>query len=265
MQAPPTPEKSWKHSQILFHGVLKELETHFSALKVPYMPIKGAYLICCGLAGKMSYRRMDDIDIVVDKNDFEKVCDYLSRLPNVRFLKHRWYFEKEFSYSFGAIGCHLEIHWLLNFPARFDLPVAAVFHRALKSPESTLLLPCHEDAMLILVCHAFVHIAYELRETVFDEISLIASQEGFSWATFWEYARPTGIFAFIRLLLARYSKEKAHNVRLPPAAGFSGLLQPFLSKKWYGRMPVYVRKAVLELLFARNPWRLILNKIHWGN
>jgi hypothetical protein len=254
-------EKSWKYLQILYGEVLQEIDAHFAAVAVQYMPIKGAYLICNGLAEKMQYRRMDDIDILVKAEDFERVCAYFSNLPNVVFLRHKWFFEKEFSYSFGAVECHLEIHWLLNFPARFILSPHAIFARAIKPNGFPRLLPCPEDALLILTCHAFVHIAFELRETLFEEILLLSSNKGFSWETFWEYAHETGIERFIRLLLLRYCEENYGNVKVPQIVEFSTFLRPFLSKKWYDRLPFFLRKALLEIPFARNPWWLIVNKL----
>jgi hypothetical protein len=254
-------EKNWKYLQIFYGEVLREIDIHFASLDVAYMPIKGAYLICSGLAEKIPYRRMDDIDILVKEDDFEKVCEYFSKLPNVKFFKHKWYFEKEFSYSLGAVECHLEIHWLLNFPARFILSPSTIFTRAIHQNSSIRLLPCPEDALLILVCHAFVHIAFELRETLFEEIFLLSSQKGFSWETFWEYAHSTGIERFIRLLLWRYCIEKSTNIKAPRHIGFTALLRPFISKKWYARLPFLVRKALFEIPFARNPWWLIVNKI----
>ena len=260
MEQKNSPELHWKFLQVLYAEVLHELEAHFLAINVPYMPIKGAYLICRGLASKMRFRRMDDIDVLVKQNDFETVCSYFSNLPQGTFLKHKWYFEKEFSYSLGTFKCHLEIHFLINYPARFRLPTELLFMRAFPESNCTRVLPCAEDALLILLCHAFVHISFELRETLFEEINLLSEIEGFSWDLFWKYAVSTGIEQFIRMVLCIYSRTMKKPIPLPYASMAGILLRPFLEPKRYSQLPVLVRKLLFEFPFARNPWRLILHK-----
>jgi hypothetical protein len=255
-----SPEDLWKYLQAISAEILDELEVHFSHLNVLYMPIKGAYLLRSNLAGKMKYRRMDDIDILVEEKDFERVCDYFRSLPNVIFLKHKWYFEKEFDYAFGTYHCHLEIHHLLNYPARFDLPAQALFGRSMRT-SGMYVLPCHEDALLILLCHALVHIAYELRDTIFEEIALLSDRDGFSWKRFWEYAESTGIRRFITLMLCSYARQTGNAVSLYSNPLALRLMAPVLSKRYYSRMPFFAKKMLLEIPFLRQPWWLFKNKL----
>jgi hypothetical protein len=261
MHPQTTSEKNWKYLQLFYGEVLREIDSHFISLDAPYMPIKGAHLICSNLSEKMPYRRMDDIDILVKEEDFERVCAYFSNLPNVVFLKHKWYFEKEFSYSLGAVECHFEIHWLLNFPARFILSPYTIFARASRPNGTLRLQPCPEDALLILICHAFVHIAFELRETLSEEIALLSRERGFSWETFWKYAHQTGIIRFIRLLLMHYCNGSPDTIQAQRSLDFTAFFRPLLSKERYDKMPFFIRKALLEIPFARNPWWLIANKL----
>ena len=41
-------DTTWVFKQFIFEDVLRELDDHFQHLKIDYMPIKGAYLICSG-------------------------------------------------------------------------------------------------------------------------------------------------------------------------------------------------------------------------
>jgi hypothetical protein len=255
-----SPEKNWKILQLVFGEILKELDSHFSKLKIHFMPIKGAYLIAGGLSEKMSVRRMDDIDILVAQKDFERVCSYFSGLPNVRFLKHHWWFEKEFSYVWGTFPCQLEIHCLLNYPQRFLLPTEDLFARSTVLSGTSILLPCPEDALLILLCHVLVHIGFELRDTLWDEITLISDQSGFSWPRFWRLVQPTGIKRFIRLILYRYEKRTGRKTSVPTIGISTVCLQVFLNNSVLQRLPRIVRRAVLEIPCTRQPWRLIFMK-----
>jgi hypothetical protein len=255
-----SPADFWKYQQAVYAEILDELEVHFSRINAPYMPIKGAYLLRSNLAGKMGYRRMNDIDILVQEKDFEKVCDYFGSLSNVKFLKHKWYFEKEFDYAFGSFHCHLEIHHLLNYPARFDLPTHALFDRSQQTCGKCV-LPSHEDALLILLCHALVHIAYEFRETLEEEITLLSGREGFSWERFWEYADATGVKGFVTLVLCWYARESGKSFPLPPVPFFVRLMLPMLSRRRYLRTPLLLRKIFLEIPYLRRPLWLFVNKV----
>ena len=223
------------------------------------MPIKGAYLICCELAGKMRFRRMDDIDILVKREDFDKVCTYFSNLPQVTFLKHKWYFEKEFSYSFGTFKCHMEIHWLLNYPFRFFFPTKNLFFRAIQPDKSMRLMPSSEDALLLLICHSLVHISFELRETLFEEIGLIINQTEFNWGKFWISSAASGIEAYIYSIVGWYNKETNSTVILNKRHLYARLLSNWITLRRYNQMPHWLRRIILEFPFIIKPtlWILI--------
>ena len=256
-----SPTKNWKLLQLVTGEILKEFDLHFSNLNINYMPIKGAFLINSGLSEKIVCRRMDDIDILVLQKDFDRVCAYFSSLPQVVFVKHKWYFEQEFFYSWGNYKSYVEIHWLLNYPERFLLPTEDLFRRAKAFSNSPALRPSHEDSLLLLLCHAHVHIGFELRETIREEIALLSGQEGFSWDKFWKYAHPTGIELFIKLLLSHFSMDAACNHAAPKGKFIIFLLRPLLSAKRYAHLPQLVKRLLFEIPFARKPWRLILNKM----
>jgi hypothetical protein len=255
--APPV-SREWQYKQVLFAEILDELNRHFKVLQVSYMPIKGAYLICSGLAERMPFRRMGDIDILVRKNDFDLVCEYFSKIPQARFLENKWYFEKTFDYSIGDFHCHLEIHWMLNYPARFNLSSEPVFSRGKVKAEFQL-LPCPEDALVILVCHTLVHVCYEIRSTLFEEISLISRLRGFNWETFWALAKQTGIMPFFCFIMLCYkNKLRLSTLSVPHKSFYALVLARFIGLHGIIRLPVTARRIVAELPFVKNPYALIM-------
>ena len=71
-------DTTWVFKQFLYEDVLRDLDDHFQRLNIDYMPIKGAYLICAGLAQRIRSRTMVDIDILVREGDFNAVISYFS-------------------------------------------------------------------------------------------------------------------------------------------------------------------------------------------
>jgi hypothetical protein len=251
-----SPAESWAVRQMVFAGVLDELDREFALLRLPYMPIKGAWLICAGIADKLPDRNMLDIDLLVRPADFDKVTEHFLHHPRAAPRKNYWPFES--SFYFGESRVYVEIHRQLNYPERFLLPPETLFARA--SPSTgmrCLLLP--DDALLVLACHALVHIGIGLPATIFDEIRLIAGQPGFSWERFWKNADATGIGGFVRLLIRWAGREAGGDLqvsgRMPLyAAAWSRIL----TFKRYRAMPVFVRRALLELPMMRDPVRFFL-------
>ncbi len=75
-----TPARQWVLNQIFYEEALKEIDEHFQKMQMSYMPIKGAYLICTGLAEKMENRFISDIDILVREKDMAEVSDYFEAI-----------------------------------------------------------------------------------------------------------------------------------------------------------------------------------------
>lgn len=195
-----TPAKKWALTQIFYQDVLNEIDTHFHNLNIKYMPIKGAYLICSGLAEKMKDRRISDIDILIQGKDMQKSSDYFINLENTElkvYYKDNYRpTETIFYYLLGGVKICIEIHSLLNYPERFILPTSELFTRSIDTND-VMHLPSPEDGLLIFLCHLQSHISFEFRENNMEEINIIASQNGFNWKTFWSRCPSTGIEAFI--------------------------------------------------------------------
>lgn len=259
-----TPAKKWSLTQIFYQDVLNEIDAHFHKLNIEYMPIKGAYLICCGLAEKIRERRISDIDILVREKDMQKSSDYFANLENTElkmYYKNNYRpTETIFYYSLDDIKVLVEIHMLLNFPERFILPTSELFARSITTG-SVMHLPSPEDALLIFICHLQSHIPFEFRESNMEEINTIASQDGFNWKTFWSRCPSTGIEAFIYFIMKLYQKRFPAIVLPSHRYLYSDALAGIFNKKLYNKMPRWVKRLFLDLPFVRKPTWLLFHKI----
>jgi Uncharacterised nucleotidyltransferase len=255
-------KKAWILRQLFFGDVLRGLDEHFAKLSIRYMPIKGAYLIAAGLAEKMPFRRMDDIDILVMPSDFAKAVDYFKALKDVRFKDNYWPFEASFHYGPGEANAFVELHYQLNYPERFSLPAEALFSRSTRS-QGMLVLPCPEDSLIIFLCHMFVHIPFEIRETAFDEIDLLRGQDSFSWEKFRELSLSTGLGPFFYYLLRVFEKRKKRGIPHGRPTLYATLCARMIGIEEYRKMPIFLRRMVLEIPFAKDPLGLILKKLRF--
>lgn len=251
--------RAWAIKQLLFGDILNELEEHFAHIGVRYMPIKGAYLIASGLSEKIPERRMDDIDILVQSEHVQTVIDHYSAIPSVRLADNYWPFERNLFLSHQGVETCVELHWGLAYPERFELDPRDLFHRGWQAGRS-LVLPCREDALLILVCHTLVHIGFELRETVFDEISLICADSSFRWDVFWNNATEVGIDRFAGLLFGWYGSRT--DERLPDKGYdvYTGILVSVLGERGYRTAPWWAKRLFWELPYTRKPVELVRRK-----
>jgi hypothetical protein len=261
METTSTKNGNWKLQQVVFADILAQLNTHFTALEIDYMPIKGAFLICSGLAVFMTHRRMDDIDILVKPADFEKARSYFFTLDNVEKRGNYWPFEASFFYRSGQHRVYVELHHQLNFRERFLLPAEDLFYRGRKTQEHVT-LPDPEDAMLILLCHALVHIGFEFRENWFEEISLISRQPDFSWEEFWKRAPETGIEGFLQYMAMNYAMELGDKKCLPVKRKIHPvIITAIMPLRRHERIPFWVRRIFLEAGFVREPFSLLTRRI----
>jgi len=246
---------AWAVRQFVFGEILSELDSHFSAMRIRYMPMKGAYLILAGLAEQIKTRRMVDIDILVDRENIEAATRHFASLDNVRPYTDRWYFERPFFYRFAGKELPVELHFLLNRPERFHLPTSEIFGRA-RSLGPYLRLPAHEDAAAIAVCHALVHAAYcEFSSETMVDVAAIASLPGFNWGTFELRCAQAGVRRFLGFLFALFPEYQS----LANAGLGAGMVDRFhagMYRRLYRRSPKAVRRALFELPWVKHPIRL---------
>jgi hypothetical protein len=241
---------------MLYAEILRELDGHFRRIGVRYMPIKGAYLILDGLAELIESRKMADIDILVEKDHFGAAADYFASLDMTTEKPDAWYFERVFMYRYGRFEVQVELHYLLNRPERFLLPTEELFARGARDG-AWRWLPSREDALCIELCHVLVHVAYVVREHIFDDIRALTADH-FDWDRFWTIARSTGVARFMRALLYAYNLREGGAAPVG-AVGvmdktFARLLHPSMSN----RMPRWAKRGLLELSLVREPLQLAL-------
>ncbi|MBD3345625.1 MAG: hypothetical protein GF401_11235 [Chitinivibrionales bacterium] len=256
-----TPEQTWKLRQVLYGEILDQLDQDFSAMNLQYMPIKGASLICSGLAEKISSRTMNDIDILVLPDRFTRASDYFdSSGTTVAREKESWPFAKAFYYVSGSTNVVIEMHAMLNRPERFYLPTSTLFKRGTHT-RSKRVLPCLEDMLLIMMCHQLVHGAQIPQQSFFEEMKLILSQPAFNRRRFFDYARQTGIASWIYYLLELCKRKESTTLTWPRRFRYPDLLLMLPEFIIYGKQAALLRKIFIELPFSRNPWQLMRYKL----
>ena len=123
--------RRWMVRQMVYRDVLDALDRIFFGQAIEYMPVKGAYLLCSGLAGKMTVREMIDIDLLVHPTDFTRTVASFSTHPCfTREPPDPWSFEQSFLFRHGNHTVRFELHSALNRAERFVLDVGAMFDRA---------------------------------------------------------------------------------------------------------------------------------------
>jgi hypothetical protein len=248
-----SPQMDWALRQAVFGTALAELDRHFEEMGVAYMPIKGAFLICAGLAERLDYRTMVDIDLLVRPTDFTAAAEGLRRRAGAVPRPGHWPFEQEFTYTVGAFPCHLELHRALNYDERFLLPTHELFERA-RTDTAVRMLPQPEDAMLLLLCHELVHIVRGFDRGHHSEMKLLAGLPRFSWQVFWQRARGTGAEGFVYLSVLYFRRETGTECDLPPwRSRYADALFRLLPLRTYNRLPTLLRRLLLELPFVRDP------------
>lgn len=258
-----TPKKTlrgWQITQLVYGDILQIIENHFREIAVSYMPLKGAFLIASGLSSKISSRIMKDIDILVKKEDFQRVVHHFNSLEETRLIPGYFDYEQPFIFQCFNQTVYLEIKYRICAPARFLLSDQELFLRGVVK-NSTCILPSPADAMLIHICHYLHHIYQKFELSFFSEIAVLEEQNGFVWEDFWLRAEKTGIKRFIWFIINMYAKLYHKKIDSPDWSNwYTDLLVKFSFDRYSGLNPM-VRRLILELPFDRRPLWLLKHKI----
>jgi hypothetical protein len=253
-----TRTNSWPLRQLIYENALELLNRIFDDIDISYMPLKGSYLICTGLAQALPARSMVDIDLLVRKKDFQKAINELTLHPQFRKEPpDPWFFEQPFIFTGGVRPVKLELHCQLNRNERFLLPTEQLFKRGSKQTRVRV-LPSAEDALTILICHSLVHSRIGLPESVRGEIRLISSLPYFSWQNFYSLLQSTGIAPFGLALLRKYTTRKDVPIPLPKKyhwADFLFRLMP--SRIRHHKLHRLFYRGFIEPFFMRSPAKLV--------
>jgi hypothetical protein len=253
--------RSWQIRQIVYRDALESLDSIFTSLNIKYMPIKGAYLICSGMAERIKERQMIDLDILVEKDRFKEIIGILEKHPLFKKGKEDpWYFEQPFFFKNGNHSIRIEFHYLLNRPERFHLPNEELFSRSTKQT-AVRYLPSSEDALLIAICHSMIHIAEGLNDSFFQEIKVHLEKKEFEWSKFEKLLYSAGIGPYGKFVFNLYRKKlKRTCPSLEKRYWWVDLFNKntLLSDKTFGIKQIS-RRLLFELPFAAKPYSLAAN------
>ena len=254
--------RAWKIRQLFIATMLEYIYADFARIPARCMPIKGAYLIQSGVASKMRFRRMDDVDLLVNRADYYIVKAWFLAQDTCRLYEDCYPFKFTVMYEADQMKVLLEIHSTLSQPNRFILPSEVVFDRGILAGKNVV-MPSPEDALLLCICHELVHIGHELKSTIFEEMALIIQQQGFSWECFRANALKTGVCRFVELLLRWFERESGISVSFNYKNVYSKIVASIISPAMYGRLPHIFKRIIFELPFVRSPIKLLGEKQSW--
>jgi hypothetical protein len=254
--------KRWVALQMVYGAVIDEIDELFVAHGYKYMPIKGAYLIRSGLSIQIPERRMRDIDLLLPEKEFNDACDWFGRREGVTETPNYWNFERSFNVTHAGILVYVELHRMLNMPARFLLPTGKLFSHG-KFAGKSCTLPDPVDALLIHICHAIAHVLDGFTPGFYQEIDLLSRQDGFLWELFWQRSKTTGIYDFIWLTVDKCNKLLGKSLPIPRASSIYAkmLSRCNLFMKCKSKI---LRRLCFEIPFVRNPWALLWHKVYKG-
>jgi hypothetical protein len=257
-----THEKRWVLRQAVYGRLLERIDGLFGRHAVAYMPIKGAWLICSGLAERLSERAMDDIDLLVRPDDFDRAAALVAASSEATEVHSSWPFEREFMWRAAGFTMHVEIHRAINYDERFRLTADELFERA-GERRGQRLLPTAEDALAILICHKLVHVVASFDQRGIEEIVLLVTCPDFRWERFWQIADSAGVRSFATLVLRYVALETGISVpfgtqRMP----YVDLLVRLVPWRRYDTLPRLCRRMLLEAPFVRDPVGLLVQRFH---
>lgn len=246
--------KHWVLKQLFLKNVLDHLDKTLFLSNCQWMPIKGAYLIMSGLSEKITSRDMSDVDILVRPENFYTVMQIFRqdfRLDGSAVFDHSA--ENVFN-EFNGVQILLEIHHRLKPDYVFRLPVSELIGRGIPVTQS-MILPCLEDALLIAVLHQLKgHLTHLPSTTLYGDIGAISEAPGFDWTKFWSFARETGVYRSVNMLLAMYNKDCGKNIPIRQRSPHIYFIEAAIRRKWFYRLPLLCRKLLVAIFFWRNPW-----------
>lgn len=252
--ATENPRHLWALRREQYRRALADLDAEFRALGVHYMPIKGACLLCNGVADRLPVRKMADIDLLVLPDDFAAAVEHFDGRDGVMPLRGTWPFEREYHVDRQGRTYRLELHCMLNYPERFNLPAGTLFGRGTRGGDGLRVLPDAVDTLLVHVCHALVHVGQGLDVGQFAEAGLIAELPGFCWEEYWRRAEQAGVGGFSMLYLGYVSRHTGMDVgEAGRVHRYAAAVSRHMRLGRMNRLPQLVRRLLCEVPFVRRP------------
>lgn len=255
---PDSKKRAWIFRQLQLGNALRHLDNIFSTFGIPYMPIKGAYLLSASLAGSIPVRTMVDIDLLVQPHHFNETITKLTGHPLFTIgPPDPWFFEQPFTIHNGKHDIQLELHHQLNREERFHLPTVDLFKRG-HHRSNVCIHPSAEDALTILICHSLVHSGYGLVKSLWDEIEVLSSDPTFSWSRFFTLFGTTGIEPYGFALLRQYASRKQTDIPVPSKYRWADILFKGMPERDdFRTRKRFLYRGFIEPLFTKAPIHLM--------
>lgn len=229
-EVPPdiaTELRNWKQEIFTFNlflsGALIKLLDLLEAHGVQVIPFKGPVLTLQA-HGDLGLRQYKDLDILVRRNEVEKVCRLL-RAEGFELAPDLTPAQKAASLRFGcaltfidARNVIVDVHWrVAERHLGIELSTNQFWTRLerVNLGNRTLLTLSAEDLLLVLCCHGYAH-AWDRLAWVCDLGILIERRTDLDWSYVFERARRAGVLKILLLGLS-LARDLLH-VTLPPEA-----------------------------------------------
>ncbi len=178
---------------ILIIEQLKEILEIFNSSNIKVMPVKGAAFLC-GQFNRIDSRTMEDIDVIIKKEDYQKAESAL--------IKNGYRLQRTGEYTFVKTGaiCAIDIHLDTTYLCAEDLwrtPIERIFE-GLKFYS----LP-PENHLIYVICHSVIDHA-AIRPDWFSDAKNIMEDNNFNWESFFEKTERAQMSTNTEVKLAAY-------------------------------------------------------------
>lgn len=185
----------WENQNYVRQSVQNILENH----QVPCIPLKGAWLMYVGATPR---RPMADLDFLVQKKDFKKVC---ALFQSAGFqctdpLHSRFHFHKTYKHSSGVV---LELHWHLGLNDFTSIDIADVWQNAKKEAGVWRMQKEHN------ACHILYHSAlhfFDRPDRLFD-LAYLYADRSLDWQKVEEIAARWQVLGYVHLAFRLMQKH----------------------------------------------------------
>jgi hypothetical protein len=214
--------RRWAAHSVLYGHEVVRIHNHLSRNGLRVIAFKGPTLAARAY-GNLWQRQIRDLDLLVSKDDIEKVLEVLCGLgyrldsPTVgrdEVLRT----EKHFLLVHENSTTKVELHWAISLPGlHFDMPFETLWKRRdyVSISGTPVPTPCPHDLLLILSVHGASHYWTSLK-WVCDVAALIRRYSDAQWVELQAEAKRRGCLRM--LLLAVVLARNVTGVLLPSAA-----------------------------------------------
>jgi len=251
---PIAEDKKNKIRQYIYNEVMEKLEKCFRDLSVAYMPIHSAYSDCADFLPRSNATPLlNSIEIVLEKNNYNKVIHYLDGLP-VASKTVLLDYKCAYDFFLEAVNVmRVDIYNTIPFPGGYVIKSEELFSHGIKRNESNLILPSPEHALMFLICR-FYHYSDQFSNPArCAMVQEIASSNGFSWNRLWDLAGKTGMKRYLFYFLKVFKTAQDVEPLQGSTPIYPALLGSKLVQACYKFYPRIVKKIFFKAFLIDNP------------